>query len=300
MRAESDYQIIRVGEWRVARLSHLWTRALEEKVFALVEAQPWSKHPQTLAFRLMPENQEDQYYLKVFHPAPRSAAWKDIFRVSKAFRAWRQGTQLAEAGFAVPLAIAAGEQRHGRLLNRAFILFQKIDGQPVPLRLRDMIDRGEKKAVLIAKRAALKQIAVLVRRFHQYGFVHGDLVATNLFVSDAAGGGHIFYFMDNDRTRRYPNWLPQSLWKRNLIQLNRMPLPGITLQDRMRFLQAYLSRQKLTREDHRFAHWLERKTRQRRRECDGVDASGDFRELMRWSCQPTGPDAEGVLNQRSL
>ena len=300
MRAERQYQLVSVGKWRIARLPHLWTRAIEEKVFDLVEAQPWSRHPQTLAVRLASENQENQYYLKVFHPAARSAAWKDLFRVSKAFRAWRQGIELAEAGFAVPQTIAAGERRHWRLLDRAFILSQKLDGQPAPLYLRDRIDRGNKKAVLTAKRAALKQIAVLVRRFHRYGFVHGDLVATNLFVCAAPGDGPIFYFMDNDRSRRYPTWLPQSLWKRNLIQLNRMPLPGITLQDRMRFFQAYLNRQKLTRNDRRLARWLERKTRQRRRECDGVDASGDFRRLMRWSCQPTQPDAEGVLNQRSL
>ncbi len=126
-------------------------------------------------------------------------------------------------------------------------------------------------------------MAGLVRRFHDQGFVHGDLVASNIFVSDTAKTLRVFYFMDNDRTRRYPSWMPQSLWKRNLIQLNRMPLPGITLQDRMRFFQAYLSSQNLTSGERRFAHWLERKTRRRRKECDGVDPTGDFRRLMRWS-----------------
>jgi lipopolysaccharide kinase (Kdo/WaaP) family protein len=283
MRAESHYQFVAVGNWRVAALADLWNRALAEKVFALVEAQPRSKHPQTLALCLPSESHDGEYYLKVFHPAAGGAAWKDLFRDSKAFRASRLGIELAKAGFAVPLTIATGEERHGRLLGRAFILSKKLAGQPAPVFLRDMIDRTEKNAALTAKRAALRQIAVSVRRFHQYGFVHGDLVASNIFVSDAASGGLIFYFMDNDRTRRYPVWLPQSLWKRNLIQLNRMPLPGITLQDRMRFLQAYLNRQKLTGSDRRLARWLERKTRQRRRECDGVDASGDFRQLMRWS-----------------
>ncbi len=125
-------------------------------------------------------------------------------------------------------------------------------------------------------------MADLVRRFHQRGFVHGDLVASNVFVS-AAGGEQIFYFMDNDRTRRYPTWAPQFLWKRNLIQLNRMPLPGITLQDRMRFFKSYLGNQRLASGERRLARWLERNTRRRREECDGVDASGDFRKLMRWS-----------------
>ena len=284
MPTEAEYRRVSVGAWRIACLPHFWSRAIEERVFALVDAQPESKHPQTLELRLIAQNRELECYLKVFHRAASGAALKDLFRSSKAFRAWRQGLELAAAGFAVPLTIAAGEQRHRGFLYRAFILSQKLCGQPAPAFLRGMIDRSD-KGVVTAKRAALKQIASVIRRFHQHGFIHGDLVATNIFITDGAGEAPIFYFMDNDRTRRYPSWLPQSLWKRNLIQLNRMPLPGISLQDRMRFFQAYLNRQDLTAGDRELVRWLERKTRQRRRECDGVDASGDFRKLMRWSAE---------------
>jgi hypothetical protein len=147
---------------------------------------------------------------------------------------------------------------------------------------------------LQAKREALKRAAALIRQFHLRGFVHGDLVAANILVAHAAGQA-VFYFMDNDRTRRYPSWLPQSLWKRNLVQLNRMPLPGITLQDRVRFLRAYLGTKKLSNGDRRLARWLERKTRRRREECDGVAGSGDFRRLMRWSAnRERSTDVEGV------
>ena len=52
--------------------------------------------------------------------------------------------------------------------------------------------------------------------------------------------------MDNDRTRRYPPWLTGKLRKSNLVQLNRLPLAHITLQDRMRFSHAYLGVAKLT------------------------------------------------------
>jgi Ser/Thr protein kinase RdoA (MazF antagonist) len=160
-------------------------------------------------------------------------------------------------------------------------LTQKIEGQAAHLFLRNWVHCGDHRSRLAAKRAGLRSAAEAVRRFHQNGFVHGDLVASNIFVS-GTGEELILYFMDNDRTRRYPTWVPQSLWTRNLIQLNRMPLPGITLQDRMRFFKSYLGIQKLTAGERRFAHWLERNTRRRRQECDGVDASGDFRKLMRW------------------
>ena len=112
-------------------------------------------------------------------------------------------------------------------------------------------------------------------------------MASNILVSQAAREDIEFYFMDNDRTRRFPTWLPQSLWKRNLVQLNRLPLPGISLQDRIRFLQAYLDTGKFSLADRKLAQWLELKTRQRRKECDGADPSGNFRKLMRWSPELT-------------
>jgi hypothetical protein len=284
MPANLDYKIVSTGKWRLALLSGRWGLDLEKEVLALVDAQPWSKHPQTLAVHLQRPT-ENEFYLKVFHPSNSWPAFKDVFRMSRAFRAWRQGLALSEAGFDVPLTIAAGEQRRCRFLRRAFVLTQKLEGQPAHLFLRRLIDRRD---LLNAKRSGLRQIAGLLRRFHDYGFVHGDLVASNIFVSDT-GKAPGFYFMDNDRTRRYPFWMPQSLWKRNLIQLNRMPLPGITLQDRMRFFQAYLSSQILTNGERRLAYWLERKTRRRRKECDGVDPTGDFRRLMQWSREMPAP-----------
>jgi hypothetical protein len=259
----------------------MWSPDLEQKVLALVDAQPWSKHPQTSAVRLRQSGSENEFYLKVFHADSGWSAFKDLFRISRAFRAWRQGLALSEAGFDVPWTIAAGEQRRCRFLRRSFILTLKLDGQPAHLFLYRLIDQGGEN-LSNAKRTGLREVAGLVRRFHEHGFVHGDLVASNIFVSDS-GKAPVFYFMDNDRTRRYPSWMPQFLWKRNLIQLNRMPLPGITLQDRMRFFRAYLRSEKLTKGQRRLAYWLERKTRRRRKECDGVDSNGDFRRLMHWS-----------------
>lgn len=281
MPASLDYKIVSAGRWRVAALPEMWSPKTAERVLHAVDRQSWSKHPQTLVVHL-DQGDASEFYVKVFHPGNAWSAFKDVFRMSRAFRGWRQGLALSEAGFDVPLTIAVGEERRWRLLRRAFILTQKVDGQPAHLFLGRLIDRGEKNMGLGAKRAGLRRIAGLVRRFHAAGFVHGDLVASNILISNGGAAGAAFYFMDNDRTRRYPAWLPQSLWKRNLVQLNRMPLPGITLQDRMRFFQNYLQTEKLTRSERRLVCWLERKTRRRRKECDGVDPTGDFRRLMRW------------------
>lgn len=287
MPAETDYQVISAGEWRIAFLAGKWSAQEQEMILRLAEAQQWTKHPQTIPLSLPGRPVEG--YLKVFHRAAGAAAVKDTFRASKAVRAWRQGIALSRAGFAVPLTIAAGEQRRCGVLRRAFLFTEKIAGEPAPVFLRRWI--GENSESLAVKRAGLNRLANLLSQFHRLGFVHGDLVASNIFVADQPGAP-IFYFMDNDRTRRYPAWLRQRLWKRNLIQLNRMPLPGITLQDRMRFFHAYVNSRKLTAAERHLARWLERRTRRRRQECDNVDASGDFRKLMRWPDSAAAMDAK--------
>jgi hypothetical protein len=282
MLAARDYRWVSSGEWRLKLLSSLWYPDLQEKVFELVDRQPWAKHPQTLTLRASTGGAEVSYYLKVYHHGIGATGIKDMFRRSKALRAWRQGLALAEAGFEVPLTIAAGERRRFRCLERAFLLTRGVDAQALPIFLRGTADAASNKALLARKRANLGRLADLIRQLHKGGFVHGDLVASNILVG-RRDGQPIFYLMDNDRTRRYPGWLPQPFWRRNLVQLNRLPLPGITLQDRLRFFHAYRGVARLTAADRRLARWLERKTRRRRRECDGADPSGDFRRLMRWS-----------------
>lgn len=281
-----DYRFVRDGAWRLVVLPESWKSELRKKVMVLVREQSRSKHPQTVVVEAEAGGGRKNFYLKVFHGCPSVGAVKELGRASKAFRFWRQGLSLAAAGFNVPLTIAAGELRRLRLLDRAFVLTSEVEGQPLPAFLTEMANVDDRKKVLRLKRVGVARLADLIRRFHNIGFVHGDLVASNLLVSQDTSGALTFFFMDNDRTRQYPLWFRQSLWKRNLIQLNRMPLPGISLQDRMRFLRAYLGRKELSRADRRFAWWLEEKTRKRRKECDGVDSTVNFRRLMRWTPGP--------------
>ena len=105
---------------------------------------------------------------------------------------------------------------------------------------------------------ALESLGGLIRQFHDLGFVHGDLVPSNLFVLNGAEGQSQVYFMDNDRTRRYSRWLPQSLWSVP-VQLNRFPLPGISLQDRLRFFLGYTGRQIHGARERALLRWLEQR-----------------------------------------
>ena len=282
----ADYHVIPLGEWRVLALAGHWHPKLQDQVLSLVRAQASARHPQTLEVTEVAAGVEQQYYLKVFHRTTLLAAVKDRLRPSRAFGSWRQGLALSAAGFKTPLAIAVGAERGWRKTRREFVLTEKIIGAPLPELLRR--DAAALAAMPASKREELARFARLIRRFHDDGFVHGDLVAANIFVVAGGASGFEFYFMDNDRTHRYPRWSGQNLWKRNLIQLNRMPLAGISLQDRMRFMRAYLDVERLSAADRALARWLEAKTRKRRKECDGADPNLSFRRLMRWAPEAAG------------
>jgi hypothetical protein len=265
------YRELREDGWSLTVDSDSWSRALWRVILADIDKQVPSRHPQTLKLNL-PESQQQNYFLKVYHSASRWSAVKDWFRASMA---------LSDAGFLVPPALAAGEKRHFGILKTAFVLTAAIDGAPLTTFLKDNAGGTSAALSVIEKRAALQALARQIRRFHDLGFVHGDLVASNIFVRRDPAMNLQFVFMDNDRTRRYPKWLPQSLWKRNLVQLNRLPLSSISLHDRIRFFQEYSAAKRAADLNRPLLKWLEQKTRERRRECDSVDATISFRRLMR-------------------
>ena len=281
MRLSSDYHQANDRGWSLWLHREKWQEKLWQVVLRLIEKQPSSKHPQTLQIKDSPEAGGETLFLKVFHGCSGVAAIKDIFRDSKAYRSVHQATALARYNFNVPITVAAGEKRKYGLLQKAFVLTSCVEGEALPTFLRQQ-GAGAPSISLFEKRNALKHLALEVRRLHELGFVHGDLVPTNIFVYRSPSKESRFFFMDNDRTRQYPTWVPHTLWRRNLVQLNRIPLPGVTLQDRVRFLGHYLGLKEWGNKERQLLVWLERKTRRRRRDCDSIDSSVSFRQLMRW------------------
>lgn len=279
----SKYRFCREGEWSLWILPDRWSQGLWEEVLHQVNKQQAPAHrPQTKRFHYPPGGNGGEFYLKIYHRSPFPGTLKDLFRDSKAFRALKQGDALSERGFHVPLTVAAGEERKFRLLKRAFLLTLGIEGVPLYLFIRDHFSPPLDLGALRKKREYLEQLALETRRLHRYGFVHGDLVPSNILVR-ADEGRITFFYIDNDRTKRYPVKSPDFLWKRNLVQLNRFTLTGISLQDRMRFLRFYLGQKSWGERELRWIRWLEEKTRKRRQEYDRIEAQVSFRELMRWN-----------------
>lgn len=289
MRPRTEYQFCREEGWSLLVLPERWSQGLWAEILHHLRNLAPGDHPQTKQLHYPLEGNGEEFYLKIYHRPHPLGAVKDLFRDSKALRALKQGKALLERGFHVPLTVAAGEERSLRFLKRAFLLTLRIDGSPLPLFLQERCSLPLDLRALRKKREHLKELALETRRLHQCGFVHGDLVPSNILVQ-AGEKGVAFFYIDNDRTRHYPVWLPHLLWRRNLVQLNRFVLPGISLQDRMRFLQFYLGRRFWGERERRLIRWLEEKTRRRRQECDRIEAQVSFRELMRWN----GPYARNI------
>lgn len=289
MTLASEYRLVREGRWSLWLHTERWDQALWPEIQRHLGEQAPSRHPSTRRFHYSRGATEEELYLKVYYRWGLCGGIKDLFRDSRAVRALKQGVALTGHGLHAPLAIAAGEERYLGLLKRAFLLTAGVRGLPLTQFLRDHCAAGLSAGALRRKRRQIEQLAREIRRMHAMGFVHGDLVPSNILLRAERQGSQFFY-MDNDRTRLYPRWFPHRLWKRNLVQLNRFVLPRISLQDRLRFLRAYLGQASLAKGHRGLLQWLEKKTRQRRRECEQIDARVSFRELMRWN----GPFAKNI------
>jgi hypothetical protein len=149
----------------------------------------------------------------------------------------------------------------------AFIVTELVPAESLSHHLWGESASGRPAPGVAAKRAAIRELGKQIGRMHRLGFVHGDLVLSNILVGHE-GERVLYYYIDHDRTCRYPRWWPQTLWKRNLIQLNRLVAPGISSRDRIRFFRAYLEgRQKSYGSGElKLLRWLARRTIARREE----------------------------------
>jgi hypothetical protein len=189
----------------------------------------------------------------------------------RARRAFSLGRALAAAGFAAPHALLVGWRGGAGLLVTADAGGEDLLAAVAGLAGASSASRG-------AKRDLLRRIGREVARLHRAGFVHGDLVPPNL--RWRAG---TLVFLDNDRTRRMPCALGG---RRNLVQLGRFVVDGVSATDRARVLRAYADGRGLDRRRrHRLAAWAMRKIAARRCAIDHIApdaaARAGFRALMR-------------------
>ena len=224
-----------------------------------------SRHAWTRAF----DGPTGRLWLKTY-PAPDG---------TRARRAWRMGAALRASGFAAPEGVLVGTRAGAGVL-----VTRDTGGRP-------LVDAVAASADRHAKRRLLDVVGAAVARLHAAGFVHGDLVPTNVHVHDGE-----LVFLDHDRTRR---GALLAWWgaRRNLVQLGRFVVPGVGATDRARVLRAYAAGRGLSRRArHRLARWTIAKTVHRRCAIDAIPpelaARVGFPTLMR-SGGPFDPGGGG-------
>jgi hypothetical protein len=260
-----EFQSVRQGNWRLLFLPGIWTDELWHEISNHLHGhgRSFRRHPETRKIDYCNGDITLELYLKIYYPSTIFECLKDCFRQSRAFRAFRATHVLERSGFHVPTGVAAGEIRTLCWVRRAFLLTLAVPAVPLPRYLQMQYARPGGALAVKRKREFLKQLALEIRRMHGLGFVHGDLIPSNIMVQ-ADGEGAKFFALDHDRTRRYPAWLPNRLWRRNLVQLNRMELTNISRRDRVRFLKYYLGCRRLAPHQRRLTRWLNGETSRRR------------------------------------
>jgi hypothetical protein len=248
-----------------ARWRESWWRELLGAAEGRMEALSVSRHARTVVLSLPSDGAPLRAFAKIYRSSRAADAFKDLWRSSKPFRALRASGLLKDDGFHVAPVLAAGEARRLRRLQRGFLLTEEV-AWPTVARLADDLVQSP-----VRRRRVASALGAEVGRLHRLGYVHGDLLVTNILVEE--GAPPRFCFLDNDRTRKAPVVGAHHQQRRNLIQLNRLPLPGVTHGDRLRAFVAYAVERGWKRERWRSeARWLARATRLRRAELERIAA----------------------------
>ena len=287
---------LRVGRWRVVSDASVgltpaeWVAAVERAIAAGGSLHR-SKHADTYRWA----RAGGDVYVKVYRRYRRWTALKDWFRPSKAANVLRMSERLSDLGFLVPRVLAIGEERGGR----GWCATAALGGEPIATRIaalsaaqNDALGGARDTATLRAKRGLLAALGREVARLHRAGVVAGDLVPANVWIALADADLRVA-FLDHDRTRVGAAPASWRRARRNLVQLNRVVLAGVTAADRLRVYRAYAEGGGWDWADARGRlRWIVAKTLARRRaERTRVPIPRDagFRTVMR----ADGPYAAG-------
>jgi tRNA A-37 threonylcarbamoyl transferase component Bud32 len=177
----------------------------------------------------------DGLVLKRFNVKKKSSLFKDVFRVSRARRAYQHAYHLELLGIPTPRPIAAAERRVLRVLVHSYFVMEEIPGA---------IDFGQYlERVTQADRGIIQQVATLVARLHEDGFSHRDLKETNL----ALDRNNRAYVLDLDGLT-YRKKISADRAAADLERIARAAAkyPSITHRERLAFLLTYCRTRGLT------------------------------------------------------
>ena len=155
---------------------------------------------------------------------------------TRATAAFRKGHALLARGIATARPAAAADLWRRGAVADSLLVTEAVDGEP----LSDWLRRGPAPAL---RRRLARDLAQMLRRMHDAGFLHRDLKAPNILVSPRGGAGVRPVLVDLDGLRQA---IRVSAWRRarDLMRLSvSLDEWGVARRtDRLRFLRAYLGR----------------------------------------------------------
>jgi hypothetical protein len=164
--------------------------------------------------------------------------------------------KLAAMGINTPRMIAWGEVPGVLFEKRSFAAIEEIrEGQSLERSLPVFFNEPATKENLVLRRQFIRQLALFIRKFHDTGYRHRDLYLCHIFrVPDGR-----FYLIDLARAFK-PMLLGGQYRVKDIAQLHySAPAKYFSKTDRLRFLRAYLGREKLNAGDKNFARRINSK-----------------------------------------
>lgn len=208
-----------------------------------------------------------RYHVFVKHYLHRSLIdlGKHLLRPGRAVRALRAAILLNECDLHCPVVMSTALYKPSILgwpgLRRLPLCLQSVavtlaveNTSPLYVCLKEL-EPGP------TKRRFLRALGHEIGRMHAQGVFHGDLRTGNILIQAQANGWR-FWFLDNERTRRF-RVLPRYLVVRNLVQLH-IYIEDLTNTDRYCFFKAYQEVMQQTKSvQRRLVHQVWKKTRKR-------------------------------------
>ena len=212
-------------------LDQLIERAMDVAAGGAVKPLRRSRRGTTFRLRFEADATRDfDVFVKLMDAPGGFAKVKRWIRGSRAAHIARVTAALIESGFGAPPILLYGTEERG---GREMLIAPRAKGEG-PLRTLASL-----AASPMHKWTMLHALGETVARLHRAGFVLGDLTPFNIFVQ--RGEPPRFTFLDHDRTRQTLRIGRARRQLRNLVQLGRFDLPGVTRTDRMRVLHGYAS-----------------------------------------------------------
>jgi hypothetical protein len=180
-------------------------------------------------------NRQPVIYYKEFM---RRSSWERLKNAmrgdSRCERARTQSELIRSLGFASPQSIGWGVSQ-----GREFMVSAGVDAEPIAAFLYHNWEMVIAKSWVAEKQLLLQDLGKEIARLHRAGIVHGDLRLNNILMRREAKC-YRFYYLDNERNRRFPR-LTRAQRVKNLIQLNLISPIVISPRDRLRFFSSYIN-----------------------------------------------------------